>query len=246
MCGKGFKRPDHFKQHKIIHSENKPFKCDTCQRTFNQKVCLRKHLPCKEHEKQQKKLQNSLAKQSKTQSKSKRSKKRSTGEQKSAGSDRKPDNSQECSESRSRDDVAAAGSDCYDGSNDINLASSFDTCPTEGSVFSGSYSPPSFIRPTSKLIDSEYDSDHSETTYPHDRDMNSLLALHHAMYSCIEEPLSLDTLPSLPSHETHALSERPLGHDSSTDLSSVMLSSSMVLDNMGSIAEGTSSFFGQE
>lgn len=245
MCGKGFKRPDHFKQHKIIHSENKPFKCDTCQRTFNQKVCLRKHLPCREHEKQQKKLQNSLAKQGKTQNKAKRSRKRSTGEQKSAGSDRKV-NSQECSESHSRDDVTTAGSDCSDGSNDVNLASSIDTCPNEGSVFSRSYSPPSFVRPTSKLIDSEFYSDHTETTYPHERDMSSLLTLHHAMFSCVEEPLSLDSLPSLPSHDTHALSEGPLSHDSSTDLSSVMLSSMMAPENLGSIVEETSSFFGHE
>ena len=31
----------------MIHSEDKPYQCSTCQREFNQYVCLRLHLPCK-------------------------------------------------------------------------------------------------------------------------------------------------------------------------------------------------------
>ena len=53
-CGKAFKRKDHLREHRIIHSDDKPHKCDTCGRTFNQHVCLRKHLPCREAERQEK------------------------------------------------------------------------------------------------------------------------------------------------------------------------------------------------
>lgn len=244
MCGKGFKRPDHFKQHKVIHSDSKPFKCDTCQRTFNQKVCLRKHLPCREHEKQQKKLQKSLAKESKTQNKTRRSRKSSTGEQKSVASNRKA-NSRQCSDSRSKDDTKIS-SDCCDHSKDLSLDSVADTCPSEASMLSSSYPPPSFVRPTSTLIDSEYYSDHSETSDPHDRVLNSLLSLPHTMFSCVEDTLSLDTLTPLSSHDTHALSGRPLSNESSTDLGSVMLSSTMAPDNLGSMVGETNSLFGQE
>ena len=54
VCGKGFKRKDHLREHKVIHSENKPYQCDTCLRKFNQHVCLRKHLPCRELERREK------------------------------------------------------------------------------------------------------------------------------------------------------------------------------------------------
>ncbi|XP_032241855.2 protein suppressor of hairy wing isoform X2 [Nematostella vectensis] len=54
VCGKCFKRDSHLHTHKFIHAEKKPHKCDTCGRTFNQKVCLRLHLPCREHERRQK------------------------------------------------------------------------------------------------------------------------------------------------------------------------------------------------
>lgn len=248
MCGKGFKRPDHFKQHKIIHSDNKPFKCDTCQRTFNQKVCLRKHLPCKEHEKLQKKLQNSIAKQTKAQNKSKGPRKSSAGHRKSAGASDREGISQKCDESRSgKDTGTAAASDCCDVSIDVSLASSIGNSPSGGgSLLAGCYSPPSFVRPTSRLTDNEYYTEHPEShvEYPHVRDMSSLLTLPaHAMFS-VEEHLSLDTLPSLSSHDTHALPGRPLSHDSSTDLGSVLLSSTMDPVNLSSIVEETSSFFG--
>lgn len=45
------------REHCIIHSDVKPHKCDTCGRSFNQHVCLRKHLPCREAERQEKREQ---------------------------------------------------------------------------------------------------------------------------------------------------------------------------------------------
>jgi len=239
VCGKSFKRSDHFKQHKIIHSENKPFKCETCQRTFNQKVCLRKHLPCKEHEKQQKKLQNSLAKQAKKQNKAKRSTK-SAGEQNSAASQREVI-SQENVKSVVGNDTTGVP-DFRDVSSDVNLASSIDTSPRDGSLLASCDSLPSFVRPTSKLFDSEYYSAHSDSRV----DYNALLNLPHTMFSGVEEPLSLDTLNPLSSHDTHALSGRSLSQVNSTDLASVLLSSAISPENLNSIVEETSSFFGHD
>lgn len=121
----------------------------------------------------------------------------------------------------------------------------------------GCYSPPSFVRPISKLIDNEYYSDHEEThddydqhhgdfTSQHltDRTETSLLPASFvpAMFG-VEEPLSLDTLPPLPSHHTHTLSGRPLSHDTATDLGSVLLSSAMDPVNLRSIVEETNSLF---
>lgn len=55
ICGKAFKRKHHLQEHSYIHSVDKPFKCDTCSKTFNQRICLTKHLPCRERVKQQRK-----------------------------------------------------------------------------------------------------------------------------------------------------------------------------------------------
>lgn len=47
ICDKAFKRRHHLQEHSFIHSANKPFKCDACGKTFNQKISLTKHLPCR-------------------------------------------------------------------------------------------------------------------------------------------------------------------------------------------------------
>ncbi|XP_068681301.1 uncharacterized protein [Montipora foliosa] len=240
VCGKAFKRPDHFKQHKIIHSDSKPFKCDTCQRTFNQKVCLRKHLPCREHEKQQKKLKKSFATKTKTKNKPLPAAKRSIGENRFSVTSNT--NSQEIDETRSGNE-ATKDSNCFDVTNDVSLASSVDTCPSEGSILSQSYSPPSFVRPTQKLSDNEY---YSESSFQPERDMSAMLSLPHNMFSCVDDTLSLDSLPPLSSHVTHALSGRPLIVDSSTDLGSMLLSGTMASENLSSIVDEASSLFGQD
>lgn len=211
-------------------------------------MCLRKHLPCKEHEKQEKKLQNSLAKQNRTQNKPKRSKKYSTNARKSGYSE---DISQECG-SPTVDDTAT---DCCEVSNDFSLPSPVDT--SESSLLAGSYSPPSFVRPISKLVDNEYYSEHEETHQDYDEQDRDFSAQHltdrtetsllpasfvPAMFG-VEEPLSLDTLPPLPSHHTHTLSGRPLSHDNATDLGSVLLSSTIDSENLSSIVEETNSLF---
>ena len=198
-------------------------------------------------------MESALAKQNKTKNKPKGARK-PKGERKSRASNREKI-SQENAKSRTD---AQSVSDRCDVSNDVSLASSINNCRTEEPLLAGSYSPPSFVRPTTKFADSEYYSEqHStHTDYTHERDfsaqhltdrtvsssMNSLLSLPHAMFG-VEEPLSLDTLPPLSSHDTHALSGRPLTHDSSTDLGSVLLSSTMERDFSSIVAR---SFFGQE
>ena len=257
VCGKGFKRPDHFKQHMIIHSDSKPFKCDICHRTFNQKVCLRKHLPCKEHEKQEKKLQSTLAKENRTKNNVKGAKK-PTRKKKSVADTDRAKVSQEAGENQK-----AEGADVLesaDVSNDVSLLSSISACPSEGSSSTSCFVPPSFVRSTAKLVDSEYYTEHqsTHTDYPHGRDfsttqqlsdrtvsstMNSFLSLPHTIFN-VEDPLSLDTLPPLSSHDTHALSGRPLSHDSATDLGSMLLST--VERDLNSIVADSSSFFGND
>lgn len=145
--------------------------------------------------------------------------------------------------------------DSCEVSNDFGLSSSIDT--SESSFLAGCYSSPSFVRPISKLIDNEYYSDQEQNHqeyHQHDRDFSSqhltdraeanLLPASFvpAMFS-VEEPLSLDTLPPLPSHHTHALPGRPLSHDNASDLGSVLLSSAMDPDNLRSIVEETNSLF---
>ena len=66
------------------------------------------------------------------------------------------------------------------------------------------------------------------------------------MFTGVEEPLSLDTLTPLSSHDTHALSGRSLSQVNSTDLASVLLSSAISPENLNSIVEETSSFFGHD
>ena len=257
VCGKGFKRPDHFKQHMIIHSDSKPFKCDICHRTFNQKVCLRKHLPCKEHEKQEKKLQSTLAKESRTKNNVKGAKK-PTRKKKSVADTDRAGVSQEAGENQK-----AEGADLLesaDVSSNVSLLSSISACPSEGSSSTSCFAPPSFVRSTAKLVDTEYYSEHqsTHTDYTHGRDfsttqqlsdrtvsstMNSFLSLPHTIFN-VEDPLSLDTLPPLSSHDTHALSGRPLSHDSATDLGSMLLST--VERDLNSIVADSSSFFGND
>ena len=244
VCGKAFKRPDHFKQHKIIHSESKPFKCDTCQRTFNQKVCLRKHLPCREQEKQQKKLQKSLVnKKTKAGNKGKRQpvSMRSTGKNKSTVNLKT--NLKERGDNQTRNE-AAKGLNCCNVTNDVNLAFSAETSPSEGSILSRCYSPPSFVRPTPKLIDGEDYSVSSESSFQPERDMGTLLSLPQNMFSCEDDTLSLDSpLPPLSSHVTDGLSGRPPIVDSSTDLGCILLDGSMASENLASIVEEASSLF---
>ena len=213
-------------------------------------MCLRKHLPCKEHEKQEKKLQNSLAKQNRTQNKPKRSKKYSTVALRKSGTTE--DVSLAACASPSVDDAAT---DCCEVSNDFGLVSPVDT--SESSLLAECYSPPSFVRPISKLDDNEYYSEHEDTHqnyHEHDRDFSSqhltdrtetsLLPASFvpAMFG-VEEPLSIDTLTQLPSHHTHTLSGRPLSHDNATDLGSVFLGSPIDSENLSSIVEETNSFF---
>lgn len=251
VCGKGFKRPDHFKQHKVIHSENKPFKCDTCQKTFNQRVCLRKHLPCREHEKQQKKLQNSQAKGNKTKKKNKRARKPSRKK------DEKPGDSRVTSQDSTSHTVNDTANDSCDVSNDFIL-SPMDA--NETSLLDSCYSPPSFVRPAAKLLDNEYYPSQHEThpdfqqqdrsfSTQHftDRAQTSLLPASFVptMFS-LEEPLTLDTLPPLPTQHTHALPERPPSHENATDLGPVLLSSAMEPENLSSIVGETNSLFAQD
>lgn len=213
-------------------------------------MCLRKHLPCKEHEKQEKKLQNSLAKQDRTQNKPKRSKKSSTVAPRKLGTTE--DVSQADCASPSVDDTAT---DCCEVSTDFSLVSPVDT--SEHSLLAGCYSPPSFVRPISKLDENEYYSEHEDTHrdyHEHDRDFSSqhltvrtetsLLPASFvpAMFG-VEEPLSLDTLTPLSSHHAHTLSGRPLSHDNATDLGSVFLSNPIDSENLSSIVEETNSFF---
>ena len=213
-------------------------------------MCLRKHLPCKEHERQEKKLQNSLAKQNRTQNKPKRSKKSSTN------APRKSENPEDISQADCPSPaVNDTTTDRCEVSNDFSLPSPVET--SDNSLLAGCYSPPSFVRPMVKLEDNEYYSEHEDTHQDynqHDRDFSpqhltdrtetSLLPASFvpAMFG-VEEPLSLDTLPPLPTHHTHTLSGRPLSHDNATDLGSVFLSSPMDSENLSSIVEETDSFF---
>lgn len=190
-------------------------------------------------------MQNSLAKENRTQNKIKRSRKPSANSRESVDSDVI---SQECASPTA--DNPTRTTDCCEVSNDFSL---IDT--NESSLLAGCYSPPSFVRPTSRLIENEYYSDHQQTHEDydeHERDFSdrtetSLLpaAFVPAMFS-VEEPLSLDTLPPLPSHDTHTLCGRPLSHDNATDLSSVLLSSTMDPENLSSIVEDTNSLFAHD
>lgn len=213
-------------------------------------MCLRKHLPCKEHERQEKKLQNSLAKQNRTQNKPKRLKKSSTN------TPRKSENHEDISQADCASPaVNDTATDRCEVSNDFSLPSPVET--SDNSLLAGCYSPPSFVRPMVKLEDNAYYSEHEDTHpdyHQHDRDFSpqhltdrtetSLLPASFvpAIFG-VEEPLSLDTLPPLSSHHTHTLSERPLSHDNATDLGSVFLSSPMDSENLSSIVEETNSFF---
>lgn len=198
-------------------------------------------------------MQNSLAKENQTKKK-KIKRPRKPSAKKKDKSDDSEVNSQECT-SRTANDTAP---DSCDVSNDFSLTLPMDA--NESSLLDGCYSPPSFVRPTSKLIENEYYSSQHETHddyQQHDRDFSSqhltdrsetsLLptAFVPTMFS-VEEPLTLDTLPPLPSHDTHALSERPLSHDSATDLGSVLLSSTMEPENLSSIVGETNSLFAQD
>ena len=195
-------------------------------------------------------MQNSLAKQNRTQNKPKRSKKSSAIAPRKSGTTE--DVSQADYASPSVDD---ASTDCCEVSNDFSFASPVDT--SENSLLAGCYSPPSFVRPISKLDDNEYYSGHEDTHqdyHEHDGDFSSqhltdrtetsLLPASFvpAMFG-VEEPLSLDTLTPLHSHHTHALSGRPLSHDNASDLGSVFLSGSIDSENLSSIVEEANSFF---
>lgn len=54
-CGKTFERAGHLERHKLIHTGEKPYRCELCGRRFNQKCSLKGHLKthrvCKWHKK---------------------------------------------------------------------------------------------------------------------------------------------------------------------------------------------------
>lgn len=214
-------------------------------------MCLRKHLPCREHEKQQKKLQNSQAKGKKPKKKNRRAKKPS------AKKNEKLDVTGITSQDTTCHTINDTATDSCEVSTDFIL-SPMDA--SETSLLDGCYSPPSFVRPASKLLDNDYypsqhethqdfqqqDRDFS-TQHLTDRAQTSLLSASFVptMFS-VEEPLTLDTLPPLPTQDTHALSERPLSHENTTDLGSVLLSSAMGPENLSSIVGETNSLFAQD
>lgn len=130
----------------------------------------------------------------------------------------------------------------------------------ETSLLDSCYSPPSFVQPAAKLLDNEYYPSQHETHpdfQPQDRSFStqhftdraqtSLLPASFvpAMFS-LEEPLTLDTLPPLPTQHTHALPERPPSHENATDLGPVLLSSAMEPENLSSIVGETNSLFAQD
>ncbi|CAL4124793.1 unnamed protein product, partial [Meganyctiphanes norvegica] len=43
VCGKAFRRQDHLRDHKYIHSKDRPFKCDVCDKGFCQNRTLAMH-----------------------------------------------------------------------------------------------------------------------------------------------------------------------------------------------------------
>ena len=45
-CGKLFKSPAHLLSHSATHSDEKPFKCDTCNSRFKTTQSLKKHIKC--------------------------------------------------------------------------------------------------------------------------------------------------------------------------------------------------------
>ena len=251
MCGKGFKRSDHLREHRIIHSENKPYKCDTCQKTFNQRVCLRKHLPCREHEKQQRKTRNSLATRRTT--KSKRKETFTSSNQRTMGSESDGQKSQMV-DGHLESKIAES---CGTIPHDVDVTSSVENSPNGSPLLDDSQAPPSFIRTAPKLIDNDYYSGQNTAhdEYSHGSDfssqdlpdrgrsspISSLLPsafipnLSHAMFNIVD-PLSLDTLPDAP-----VLSGRALNHEHSADLGSLLRT--MDSENLNSIVEQTDSFF---
>ena len=42
-CEKCFNRHDLLKQHEIIHTDKKPFQCNTCKKCFNKQYSLTRH-----------------------------------------------------------------------------------------------------------------------------------------------------------------------------------------------------------
>jgi len=43
ICGKSFRRQDHLRDHTYIHTKEKPYKCNTCQKGFSQSRSLAIH-----------------------------------------------------------------------------------------------------------------------------------------------------------------------------------------------------------
>lgn len=43
-CGKCFERAGHLERHKMIHTGEKPYRCEICWRRFNQKCSLKEHM----------------------------------------------------------------------------------------------------------------------------------------------------------------------------------------------------------
>ena len=42
-CDKSFNRPDSLANHKVIHTEEKPFQCNICQKSYYDKSGLTRH-----------------------------------------------------------------------------------------------------------------------------------------------------------------------------------------------------------
>lgn len=43
ICDKAFNRSFNVSQHRLIHTDEKPFKCDLCSQAFNKKSNLNRH-----------------------------------------------------------------------------------------------------------------------------------------------------------------------------------------------------------
>ena len=70
-CGKKFKQKVHQKKHTATHSDEKPFKCNICVKSFRREDTLQRHMKSNKHKKADKKQKKKLEKASKSSDKKK-------------------------------------------------------------------------------------------------------------------------------------------------------------------------------